>query len=146
MRAVTLVDLFDDEIDVARQELKSEPGYGPAAMLAILEPEFLAITPLDFNVELSLEVLGFVQDVYEAEELADFESLIATFMETARSSLAAIFVAYASDEEVDPLLFQPEVISIYERLTIKPALLRTAWIQGPLDVSYLDSLRSVLGR
>jgi ppGpp synthetase/RelA/SpoT-type nucleotidyltranferase len=147
MRAVTLVDLFDDEIAAARHELKSEPGYEPAAMLAVLEPEFLAITPVDFSVELSLQVLGFVQSVYESEELEHFDRLISDFMQSARAQLTSVFDAYASvDGDVDPLLFQPEVIAIYERLTTKPQALRDAWIRGPLDISYLDSLRSILGR
>ena len=57
-RAVALIDLFDEEIMRARGDLMNEPGYQPAAMLTVLEAEYLRVAPKDFDAELSLQVLA----------------------------------------------------------------------------------------
>ena len=68
-------------------------------------------------------------------------------MQTARPAIEALFKNYLDDPDAHPLLFQPELLAILERLTSVPETLRAVWVQtSPFDIGLLDSLRNVLGR
>jgi len=145
-RSVALIDIFDDEIEAARKVVMTDPAYRPAAMLNTLETEFLTITPRDFDPGLSLAILEVVKQAYDTDELNSFSSLIEVFVHGIRESLEILFEQYKLDEAAHPLLFQPEVIAIFERLRNSPARLRAAWMNdGKFGKELLDSLSAVLG-
>jgi ppGpp synthetase/RelA/SpoT-type nucleotidyltranferase len=75
-RAVALIDLFDEEIMRARGDLMNESGYQPAAMLRVLEAEYLRVAPKDFDAELSLQVLAGLVAAYSANDLNHYKALI----------------------------------------------------------------------
>ena len=146
-RAVALIELFDEEIMRARNELQSEPGYGPAAMLTVLEAEFLRVSPRDFDPELSMQVLRGVEDAYTEDELRTYRRLLDDYLKHNRSMLEALLARYENDFAAHPLLFQPELLAIHERLIARPEQLKTTWLRdSPFDIQLLDSLRDVLGR
>lgn len=143
-RLVALVELFDNEVAEARRSVMAEPGYRQGAMLQPLEKEFLQFARADFDEDLSMAVLDVVAQAYTAEELDHFPALIADFVQQNREYIASVF-ANASREESDPLLFQPEVLAILERLWNRKALLRAAWDDRFPSVM-LDRLSEALGR
>lgn len=146
-RAVALIDLFDEEIMRARGDLMNEPGYQPAAMLTVLESEYLRVAPRDFDGELSLQVLAGLVPSYSADDLSHYRTLIGDFMRTTRPTIEALFKNYLDDPDAHPLLFQPEFLAIFERVVAVPERLRAVWLdESRFDIGLLDSLRNVIGR
>jgi len=144
-RLVALVELFDLEVAAARKAMIEDPMYPQATMLQQLEREFLQMTDRDYDPVLSLAVLAAIAAAYEPEELARFDDLVKEFMADHREYLAAILDNSKNNEDANPLLFQPEVIAILERLENRKELLRVAWDQS-LSPKLLDSLSEELGR
>jgi len=145
-RSIALIDLFDDEIELARADLLRQPGYVPAQMLEALQTEFMRLSPVDFDSELSLAILKGIETAYDESELASFSALIQAFVREHREAITAIYSNYQNDPGAHPLLFQPEAIAIYERLRTAPARLERSWTSTssyPGDL--LTTLRPVLG-
>lgn len=144
-RLLSLVEMFDEEVERARADIRTAPGYVPAAMLQVLEREYLLVAPSDYDAELSLSVLEVVATAYSTEELQEFEGLVTNFMNGQREEIKTLLDQHRGDQRVDPLLFQPEMIAIAERLTNSAHLLRSRWDQQ-LPPSLLSTLSSTLGR
>lgn len=145
-RSIALIDLFDDEIELARSDLVGQPGYVPAQMLETLQTEFMRLSPVDFDPELSLAILSGIQDAYTESERNLFAALMSDFVDQSREAIAAIYAHYQADPGAHPLLFQPEGLAIYERLLTAPARLESVWAsRSSYSVELLDSLRPVLG-
>jgi ppGpp synthetase/RelA/SpoT-type nucleotidyltranferase len=145
MRLLSLVEMFDEEVERARGDIMSDQQYRPAAMLQELEREYLLIAPDDYDAELSLTILPVVAQAYTSEELDRFDSLLSEFVQSKRQDVRLVLDAYGGDPHADPLLFQPEMLAIYERLHVAPHTLRTAW-DAELDPSLLTTLSETLGR
>lgn len=145
IRLLSLVEMFDEEVERARGDILAEPTYRPAAMLQALEREFLLIAPDDYDAELSLAILDVIASAYNDDELESFGLLIAEFVQSNREALRGLLRAHADDQRADPLLFQPEMLAIFERLHEAPNTLREVW-NRQLDASLLTSLSETLGR
>lgn len=145
-RAVSLVSLFDDEVAAARERVKGDPLYRPVMMYDVLTKAAIEWrTPEGPDDELSLAVLALLSDVYSEAELERFPQLIDEFLEHKRAALDAILAEYRSQADEYELLFQPEVIAIYERLTAKKELLRSVWIESGLPLELLETTANALG-
>lgn len=144
-RAIALAELFDDEIEGARDAIMSSPDYRPAAMLDVLQRQFLQLAPTEFNADLSLEVLRILEGAYSSEELDRFESLMDEFIAPRRKTLRLIFQEYAGDNEIGPFLFQPEALAIFERAVNARYKLTTAWYEASvLPSSIVERLSEVI--
>jgi putative GTP pyrophosphokinase len=145
-RAVALVSLFDEQVAQARAEMIKAPGYRPAVMLETLQREFLDWLDEASDDELSHRVLEAVQRTYTDEEHARFESLIGAFAREHRDRITAALQLHHLDAEEVPLLYQPEVLAIAERLERVPQLLIAAWREAGLPYELLDETATALGR
>lgn len=145
LRLLSLVEMFDEEVERARGDILAEPTYRPAAMLQTLEREYLLIAPKDYDAELSLSILHVIASAYRDEELERFDALITDFAQSRRAALRRLLDAHVDDQRADPLLFQPEMLAVYERLHEAPNALRSAW-DRELDPPLLTSISETLGR
>lgn len=145
-RLVALVELFDDEMRAIRMTIEADPGFVEVHLLDILKVHYLPIAtdPIS-NDDLSLKILSSLRQAYGVEELAAFDELIGQFVSANRILIREVLAAYAEDDRRSPLLYQPEVLAIYERLVKRPRLLRSVWDEQ-LDPSLLDRLSEALGR
>lgn len=144
--AVALVELFDEQVDSARREIMAAEGFKATSMYATLERHFLQISYDDFDGELTLEILEGLQHAYSAEELESFEELMSTFVGLKRTVIEQIYDRYRNDPEAHPLLFQPEALAVYERLSLKPQKTKAVWRDDvPYPQDLLDQLGIVFG-
>lgn len=146
MRLMALVEYFDLEIDGADRDMRAEPGYQQSVLLGPLEREFTSLTGRDYDRELSMYVLSVVSKSYDSEEIAKFSEVISAFAKAHRDELRTILDAYGKDHDAaNPLLFQPEMIAIFERLIVRPALLKDCWSRE-MEPRLLESLAAALGK
>jgi len=145
LRAMALIELFDEEIQSARRMMMSDAHYRPVSMLTALKRIFMTLAPRDYDVELSMQVLDVIREAYDEPELERFDELLSAFEESHHDIIAAVYQRYGSDQTADPLLFQPESIAIFERLERRPQKLEAVW-RRELDVTLLESLAAVFGR
>lgn len=143
-RLVALVEIFDKEVSSARQFIQEQPVPVESKMLKQLEKHFYSFMPQSFNKELSVEVIEKLLPLFESSELEEFDSLIDCFVNGEREKLYDIFQDYQADSRRNPLLFQPEVFLIFERLEKDPFKLKEIWTQSFPD-SLLESLANIWG-
>jgi ppGpp synthetase/RelA/SpoT-type nucleotidyltranferase len=144
-RLVALVELFDQEVKESWDEIVKMRGYEQGAMLIPLEREYVRLSNvLGFDETLSLKILRVVRDAYTASELEHFSDLIGDFV-TRRGDYLRGQMNATPRELANPILFQPEVIAILERLETAAEALRVAW-DAQLPAKWLDSLSEELGR
>src|SRR5205823_9373960 len=121
-------------------EMMKDPNYRPAVMLDQLHREFAEWLRESTDDELSLQILTAIVTSYAATDLVRFADVISEFVATRRAKLDVIYKQYQAVAEDYPLLYQPESLAIYERLTNSPAVLRQRWIEASLPLELLDSL------
>jgi ppGpp synthetase/RelA/SpoT-type nucleotidyltranferase len=146
-RLTALVELFDSEVEVARNQVMNDPGYPEATMLQSLERRYYPLAQRDFDQQLSLFLLRVLRDAYTPEELADFDTLISSFLEDEGGAdyLRSVFDRETGNASASELLFQPETILILERLNHAKARLQYTWNQC-LEARLLERLSATLGR
>lgn len=145
-RAIALVSLFDEQVAQARAEMVTAPGYQPALMLEALQREFLDWLDEASDDELSHRVLQAVQRTYSEEEHTRFEELVGAFAREHRDRITAVLELHRLDADEFPLLYQPEVLVIAERLDTAPQQLIAAWRAAKLPYELLDETATALGR
>jgi len=143
-RLVALVELFDDQLVQSRETMMGLQGFRVANMVSDLEAVYYQLTPRVYDKELSKEAAARLMTLYTDEEQASFRSLIEEFVAVNRPKLEGIFRDYADDVRANPLLFQPEVISVFERMTSDPYKLRETWMEF-LPTDLLQDLGTVWG-
>lgn len=145
-RAMALVSLFDEQVTAARAEMVTAPGYRPALMLETLHREFLDWLDEPGDDALSHQVLEVVQHTYTDDELDAFPALVAAFAREHRARISQVLDLHRDIADEHPLLFQPEVLVLAERLDNARQKLIAAWRDGGLPYELLDETATALGR
>jgi ppGpp synthetase/RelA/SpoT-type nucleotidyltranferase len=143
-RLETFVELFDEEVSRARDEILSHPGHYEAKLLAYVEPHFYRLGGKGYDVELSIDALGAVKDVLSAAEQQDIIQLIEGFVSGNEAKLHRIFNQYASLDRRDPLLLQPSSILVFNRIEVAQGQLAERWVET-LPLQSLERLSVVWG-
>jgi ppGpp synthetase/RelA/SpoT-type nucleotidyltranferase len=126
-RLAAVVELFDSEAQSAWEEIRMTPGYQEAAMLDVVESEFYRLTTRAFDRELSLKVLDDLKSAYEESELEQFKTMMRQFVDQNEVRLTETMDRYQGDEDAGLLIFQPEGLSIFERLSRDRHRLVDSW-------------------
>jgi ppGpp synthetase/RelA/SpoT-type nucleotidyltranferase len=145
-RAVALVSLFDEQVAEARAAILTDRRYRPAAMLDILHRQFLDWLQHPGDDTLSLHILEVLQAAYDEIELSKFEEIIDLYVRENRDRLTAILTLYTDAADSYPVLFQPEMIAIAERLDRAPQKLAGVWQLSGLPSALLSETATALGR
>jgi len=143
-RLTALVELFDNEMAGAQDDLTTLPGFPAARMLQVLERSFLPLALRDFDRELSVVVLTALLPAYEPAELETYERLIGAFVDARAERLKSVYGRWRADPYAHPLVLQPESIAIFERLERNETGIRDAWDQA-LPGSVLDAIAELWG-
>jgi ppGpp synthetase/RelA/SpoT-type nucleotidyltranferase len=142
-RLLALVELFDCEVKRLKEEIMSEPIYAEGRVLSALEHEFFQLTAVDYNRELSRDVIGKLVPLMEDDELSAPAQVFGAFIHAHRSKFAQFYPQYAVDHR-HILMSQPESILIFFLLEKDKFALGDAW-QEVLPMSYLERLSEVWG-
>lgn len=140
-----IVEMFDREVEEIRNELMDSSERRTVKMLAILEPHFLRLSGSDYDQELSMRVLEWVEPLYEDMATDELEQRIDDFVTSNRTKLASLFASY---QEVgggtNPLLLQPESLPLFERLEHDMFAVLDGW-DDRLDFRLLERLAASWG-
>lgn len=125
-RLIAMVEIFDEQVTAAREAVLSQEGYAVAAVLDRLERHFHRLLGRTYDGELSRVVLEAVLPLFDdVAEIAT--TAIDRFATDHADRLSELFDHYRNDDRAAPLIFQPEVFILLERLTAQPAKLEAAF-------------------
>jgi ppGpp synthetase/RelA/SpoT-type nucleotidyltranferase len=149
-RLVSLVEMYDEEVQRLTNALPTLVGHDVVDLLEIAETLYLRLAHSPSNRELGVQVLRVVEPSISSDERGDYASVLRAFVDADQDKLETLYLEYGPHSEVNYLpsymLFgQAESLIILERLSIKPHSLTAAWDQSSFPRSYLESLAAVAG-
>lgn len=128
LRLQTLVELFDEEVSRARQEILDLPGKEAARVLDALDPYFYRLAGRDYDVELSLQIITTLVGLFDDDELPRIGDVIERFVTEHDEKLQRLYDRHRDFHGVDELLlFQPEALLVFERIENDPFVLEQEW-------------------
>lgn len=134
-----LIEVADQEFD----RLNRETMLGPEAQVyKALETHYFTLTAKRPDPALSLQVIGLLLPLYNLE-VAQIIQRLDSFFEAHKQVLQHIY-SEAEEWTSSPLLFQPEVLMIYERLKSDQLAARKAWVSR-FPESELELVANTLG-
>ncbi len=143
-RLVALLELFDKEVEEARQMMLAIPGYEDAQILDILQQELLKFTTKPTDNYLSLQIVGNLRPLLgERDTKAEAERLI-RFVESRREKLDELYDQYREDSRCNLILLQPESLLIFDLLEADPFRVREVWGEF-LPAELLEPLATIWG-
>ena len=140
-----LIEIFDNQMALARQEFLSTPGFQEALMLHELDKQFFRLVGREYDRELSLQIIETLCGLFTEEEIRTFGSLLETFVERNEELLKQLFESYEDDERKGLLLFQPESLVIFMCIERDTFRLKSAWGRH-LPLELLEDLADVWGQ
>jgi ppGpp synthetase/RelA/SpoT-type nucleotidyltranferase len=142
-RLLALVELFDCEIRRLKDEIMTDPTYSEGRVLVALEREFFQMTALEYNRELSRDVIGKLIDLLDIDEQLAPSQAFGNFISANQNKLVGLYEEYLTDHR-HVLMSQPESILIFFLLEKDKFSLEEAW-KSVLPPSYLVRLSEVWG-
>lgn len=140
-----LMELFDREVGEIRIELLEASERKAARLLAVLEPHFLRLSGSLYDQELSMRVLDVVANLYEDESFGATEERLGTFITKNEQKLKQLFAGYREGGTgSNPLLLQPESMTIFERLEQDRFSVLDQWGES-FDIRLLKRLADAWG-
>ena len=140
-----LIEIFDNQMEQARQEFLSTQGFQEALMLHELDKQFFRLVGRGYDRELSLQVIEALCGLFSEEEIRTFGILLGAFVEQNEELLRQLFESYGTDERKSTLLFQPESLVIFMCMDRDPFSLKSAWAKH-LPLELLEDLAGVWGK
>jgi ppGpp synthetase/RelA/SpoT-type nucleotidyltranferase len=131
-RLVVLCELFDDEATESKRLAMRE--IDDVGLIAHeLQRYFYGITGLLHDPEQSVALVGRLMAALDDNERQTYSTILDQFVSSYADRLAMLLAEEPEARKL-PWLLRPEVILIFERLTHKPNMLKTAWSQEfPVD-------------
>jgi ppGpp synthetase/RelA/SpoT-type nucleotidyltranferase len=145
-RSIALVSLFDSEVDQALKLQRASPDYAAVEMLRIIDPLFDPWRQSRTDDDLSLQILDAVRSTYgEGFDVDAFGDQMRTWVSTNEDKVNALLTQYIDLADTSPLLHQPEILVLIERLSAVKHQLRQAWLGNGLDISLLYDVADIIG-
>lgn len=145
-RLVALIELFDKEVNEAHKFILDNPDFPEARLLENLERYFREFSSRRYNRDLSIRNILELKKTLEDKDIVGFEDFIGRFIDRNRDKLYGIFDDYKEQEDSYKtlLLYQPESLLIFERLSNSKFVLKDAWCKFlPLDL--LEYMAAIWG-
>jgi ppGpp synthetase/RelA/SpoT-type nucleotidyltranferase len=142
-RLLALVELFDCEIKRLQETIMADPNYAEGRVLEALEREFFRLTAIDYDRELSRDIIGPLLTLLTEDELAAPGPMVHEFVEAHQEKLANLYRQYLLDHR-HVLMSQPESLLIFQLLEKDRYTLSDTW-QAALPSIYLERLSEVWG-
>jgi ppGpp synthetase/RelA/SpoT-type nucleotidyltranferase len=125
-RLMALVELFDREVNHAKEQILSHPDYPVAQVLERLERKYYRLTARAYDHRLSRRVLEALVPLY-GDDPETMDQALERFISERGEKIDQLFERYVDDPRAAPLLFQPEAIAIFDRLEQMPTRLEEAF-------------------
>lgn len=147
-RLIALIEIFDKEVSSAQKAIIDQPNFPEAKLLSHLEKIFYKFSSKTFDRELSLQNLSSLKTLFKDTEISNFENLINIFVQDNQQKLLTIFDNYSSDDRDSYeifMVFQPEVILIFERINKDIFRIKDLW-SSFLPIDILRFLSNIWGK
>ncbi|WP_328857227.1 hypothetical protein OG579_19090 [Williamsia herbipolensis] len=120
-RLSVLVEMFDEEVDDAMNELIADPRYRNALFLREAERWYLTFSPEFGERDLSMHVLNQIEAALADVETGTYTEVLRAFVEAHRDQIAHALTDYGPGSEYEKdftyfLFTQPEALIVWERL------------------------------
>jgi len=125
-RLLAMVEIFDQEVNVARSLLLESPGFEMARLLDQLERELFRYVARDYDPNLTKSLVGVLVPLYSGR---DINATLHAFVAEHDAKLERIYSTYHNDPRATPLLFQPEALLIFAALEEFPSGLESAFVK-----------------
>lgn len=127
-RLVALMEIVDEEVQRAVNQIITDPEYPQARLLHDVEKFFYTVSAAIGDSELSLEVLGSVIDAVPVEDRASYADTLAAFTTAQRGRLQSFYARFVEGGDLQGelryvLATQPESLVLLERAHTTPMLL-----------------------
>ncbi len=130
VRLVALAEIFDDEVERFQGETAEQPGFREMSLLPGLERELHRFTHRSSDAGLSALILPDVAALYDRPLSAVLQDVVQPWVAGHETELRDLYARYNGDARANPLLFQPEVLLIFERLENDRFNLKRVWPGG----------------
>ena len=137
-RLSALIEVFDEEVERAVNDVIGAPNYAQATLLSIAEDSYFTVIPAPGDRDLSLEVLLALSAALPiADDVGRYREELESFTRDNRVRLKEIYSKYGEGSEFEAnakywLFTQPESIVIFERIANQPMLTREVVQQSEL--------------
>jgi ppGpp synthetase/RelA/SpoT-type nucleotidyltranferase len=144
-RLVALVELFDDEVRRLRKAMKEHPDYRELMVIDELDDHIIRYTAQRPDRALSALSVPALVHLHNVDPERVVPDRVVPFLAQNRTKLDTIYQNYRDDSRANPLLFQPEALLLFERLSADPEAVRDAWPADKLPVELLEGLATIWG-
>ena len=133
-RLAALLEIFDTEVERTYNTLLDQ-GFKEAQLLHILESQYYRFNVAQYNRELSIDILSVLEKIMDSELIEQFDSKMKEFVSTNEEKFIELYERHRDDDRANPLIWQPEVLLIFQQLQTNPFLLREVWeVQYPVEL------------
>ena len=146
-RLVALIEIFDDEVEAFLQETQATPGFNEAAALKPLQVEIVRLGTIDLpNRGLTRVLAPGLLDLYGGESPGEIVERVLAWSGSQQQPLRVLFeeARTLTPETINPLVAQPEVLLILERLANDRLNIEQAW-PAEAPTVWLERLAEAFG-
>jgi ppGpp synthetase/RelA/SpoT-type nucleotidyltranferase len=147
-RLVALIEIFDDEVEAFLQEAHETPGFNEAAALKPLQEEIVRLGAVDLpNRSLTRRLAPGLLELYGSDDPDQVVEQVRTWSSSDQEQALRVLFEEAqtlTPETINPLVPQPEVLLILERLTNDTLNLEQAW-SSEVPRLWLERLAEAFG-
>jgi ppGpp synthetase/RelA/SpoT-type nucleotidyltranferase len=143
-RMAALLEVFDHEAARGLNEMRAAPNLATAQLVEHLQVQFFDLTDAVGNPDLSLFVVPqLVEALYDAPDRPNIAALIDQLTQLRAPEIVSVVARYANDHR-HPLMSQPELLLIWERLENDSYQVLARWPDA-IDRSFLVETAPALG-
>ena len=142
-RLVALVELFDIEVDRTKKAIMEDSNFPLAQLLTGLEDEFLRLTAMRSDSELSRILVENLYVLLPTGGWIKYQPILKAFIAKHDDKLKRIYKDYLNQDRI-PLVSQPESLMVFERLENDRFRLTEHWTAN-LPESLLESMGEIWG-
>jgi ppGpp synthetase/RelA/SpoT-type nucleotidyltranferase len=126
-RLVALMEVFDSEVERAREAIAAIPGFELTPLISALDRELLRFTSKAPDRALSQVIVPPLAGLYGQAATEIYPRSIEPWIAANRERLTELYETYGDDLDANPIFFQPEAFIVFERAENDPAGLKTEW-------------------
>jgi putative GTP pyrophosphokinase len=131
-RLLTLVELFDEELEAAMSELRTLPNYASAELLRAAQTVFLGFTAEPGHDAMSFAVLKWLAPIIE--DVPGYATTLELFAASHNDKIAHLIATYGTEiDERYLILTQPESIVLLELIERAPMRLASELENSDLE-------------
>jgi ppGpp synthetase/RelA/SpoT-type nucleotidyltranferase len=122
-----LVEVADMEFTRIYHDIRQLPEAGVYRMLAALERQFFKLAAVEYNKDLSLDIIQSLQDLYGPEDMENPDGHFEEFYLKRSPKLSLLLEQYSAKVDRSVFLSQPEILMILDLLEQDEHLLAESW-------------------